>query len=33
MSLPSPRDAVGTNEDGTTYVLRRTGGEGTDMTF
>ena len=23
----------GTNEDGTTYVLRRTGGEGTDMTF
>ena len=28
-----PRDAVGTNEDGTTYVLRRTGGEGTDMTF
>lgn len=28
-----PRDAVGTNEDGTTYVLRKTGGEGVDMTF
>ena len=27
-----PRD-VGTNEDGTAYVLRRTGGEGIDMTF
>lgn len=28
-----PRDAVGTYEDGTTYVLRKTGGEGVDMTF
>lgn len=28
-----PRDAVGTNEDGTTCVLRKTGGEGVDMTF
>lgn len=28
-----PRDAVGTHEDGTTYVLRKTGGEGVDMTF
>ena len=28
-----PRDAVGTKEDGTAYVLRRTGGEGIDMTF
>ena len=28
-----PRDAVGTAEDGSTYVLRRTGGEGVDMTF
>ena len=28
-----PRDAVGTNDDGTTYVLRKTGGEGVDMTF
>mgnify|MGYP000199442921 CR=1 FL=1 len=23
-----PRDAVGTNDDGSTYVLRKTGGEG-----
>ena len=28
-----PRDAVGTAEDGGSYVLRRTGGEGVDMTF
>ena len=28
-----PRDAVGTAEDGGTYVLRRTGGQGVDMTF
>lgn len=28
-----PRDAVGTYEGGTTYVLRKTGGEGVDMTF
>ena len=28
-----PRDAVGTHEDGSTYVLRKTGGEGVDMTF
>ena len=28
-----PRDAVGTNDDGSTYVLRKTGGEGVDMTF
>lgn len=28
-----PIDAVGTKEDGTQYVLRKTGGEGTDMTF
>ena len=28
-----PRDAIGTREDGTTYVLRKTGGEGVDMTF
>lgn len=28
-----PRDAVGTHEDGTSYVLRKTGGEGVDMTF
>lgn len=28
-----PRDAVGTHEDGSTYVLRQTGGEGVDMTF
>ena len=28
-----PRDAVGTEEDGSSYVLRRTGGEGVDMTF
>lgn len=28
-----PRDAVGTHEDGATYVLRKTGGEGVDMTF
>lgn len=28
-----PRDAIGTREDGSTYVLRRTGGEGVDMTF
>ena len=25
--------AVGTNDDGSTYVLRKTGGEGVDMTF
>ena len=28
-----PRDAVGTHEDGSSYVLRKTGGEGVDMTF
>ena len=28
-----PIDAVGIKEDGTQYVLRKTGGEGTDMTF
>lgn len=28
-----PIDAVGTAEDGTSYVLRKTGGEGVDMTF
>ena len=28
-----PIDAVGTAEDGTNYVLRKTGGEGVDMTF
>lgn len=28
-----PIDAVGTAEDGNRYVLRRTGGEGVDMTF
>lgn len=28
-----PRDAVGTHDDGSTYVLRKTGGEGVDMTF
>lgn len=28
-----PRDAVGHNDDGSTYVLRKTGGEGVDMTF
>lgn len=28
-----PRDAIGTREDGSTYVLRKTGGEGVDMTF
>ena len=28
-----PRDAVGTADDGSTYVLRKTGGEGVDMTF
>ena len=28
-----PRDAVGTNDAGSTYVLRKTGGEGVDMTF
>ena len=28
-----PRDAVGTAEDGGSYVLRRTGGQGVDMTF
>ena len=28
-----PRDAVGTEDDGSNYVLRRTGGEGVDMTF
>ena len=28
-----PIDAVGTSEDGSSYVLRRTGGEGTEMTF
>ncbi len=28
-----PLDAVGTAEDGSRYVLRKTGGEGTDMTF
>lgn len=28
-----PVDAVGTAEDGTNYVLRKTGGEGVDMTF
>ena len=28
-----PMDAVGTAEDGSRYVLRRTGGEGVDMTF
>ena len=28
-----PRDAVGTHEDGSTYVLRKTGGEGVNMTF
>ena len=28
-----PRDTVGTAEDGGSYVLRRTGGEGVDMTF
>lgn len=28
-----PIDAVGTAEDGSNYVLRKTGGEGTDMTF
>ena len=31
--LTVPRDAIGTREDGSTYVLRRTGGEGVDMTF
>lgn len=28
-----PRDAVGTAEDGSSYVLRSTGGTGVDMTF
>lgn len=28
-----PRDAVGTADDGSSYVLRKTGGEGVDMTF
>lgn len=28
-----PRDAVGTEDDGSNYVLRQTGGEGVDMTF
>ena len=28
-----PRDAVGTHDDGSTYVLRKTGGEGVNMTF
>ena len=28
-----PRDAVGTAEDGSSYVLRKTGGEGVDSTF
>ena len=28
-----PRDAVGTHDDGSSYVLRKTGGEGVDMTF
>ena len=28
-----PLDAVGENADGSNYVLRKTGGEGTDMTF
>lgn len=28
-----PRDAVGIHEGGATYVLRKTGGEGVDMTF
>lgn len=28
-----PMDAVGTAEDGSSYVLRRTGGEGVDMIF
>ena len=28
-----PRDAVGTADDGSSYVLRQTGGEGVDMTF
>ena len=28
-----PMDAVGTAEDGSSYVLRKTGGEGVDMTF
>lgn len=28
-----PRDAVGTAEDGSSYVLRRTGGEDVNMTF
>lgn len=28
-----PIDAVGTAEDGSSYVLRKTGGEGVDMTF
>ena len=28
-----PRDAVGTADDGSNYVLRKTGGEGVDMTF
>ena len=28
-----PRDAVGTHDDGSSYVLRKTGGEGMDMTF
>ena len=28
-----PRDAVGTADDGSSYVLRKTGGEGVDMAF
>ena len=28
-----PRDSVGTAEDGSSYVLRKTGGEGVDSTF
>ena len=28
-----PRDAVATADDGSSYVLRKTGGEGVDMTF
>ena len=28
-----PIDAVGTEEDGSTFVYRSTGGEGTEMTF
>lgn len=28
-----PRDAVGTADDGSSYVLRKTGGEGVNMTF